>query len=527
MLKVIIADDEIRVCQLISKLIDWNELEMECVAIVHDGISALEAIKKWRPHIVITDIRMPGYDGLELIQRSKEVSDQIKFIIISGYSNFEYTQSAIRYEASDYILKPIKKEELNKTLAQVSAALLQHQADQSQQQQILDEAAQSIESQREKELQFAWNQAQASKHASLDSFMKGEYQRIAVVAIDGYTDAEYVDQLRFALLDALALMDKSCQYHFILTRQGQYIIGWFKMNDLGERRFERDVRQCLLNLMNETFYKHDLRYSIAIGSSIHQDEQLDSSFSSCRYNLYQRWLYPDQFIFNDRYGPQDNYLLQSLLEDNQRSLAMAIESLQEEDLKRTFHTMWQKSQTAEPVSGFAYYQWLKQLSVTIQACFMPVRSDVNEIEQFTAHVLIDIERSLTLKQAYDCLVSYTLNMVKAVMAAKNYAESRPVRQARRIIMVRYENDLTLEEISRELGFSASYFSALFKKETGQKFIDYLIQVRIDASKDLLRNTNLTVAEICRQIGYKDQKHFTSQFKKNTGLKPSEFRKLYA
>lgn len=119
MLKVIIADDEIKVCKLIHHLVDWESMGLEVAAIINDGISALKSIKEIKPDIVITDIRMPGYDGIELIRRTKEILPDVFFIIISGYSQFEYAQNAIKYGVENYLLKPIKKVELINTLSKI------------------------------------------------------------------------------------------------------------------------------------------------------------------------------------------------------------------------------------------------------------------------------------------------------------------------------------------------------------------------------------------------------------------------
>ncbi len=89
-MKVLIADDEIKVCRLIQHLVDWDALEMDIVGFANDGKTAYESICEKKPDIVITDIRMPVYDGLELIRRAKEVNPEINFIVISGYSQFEY-----------------------------------------------------------------------------------------------------------------------------------------------------------------------------------------------------------------------------------------------------------------------------------------------------------------------------------------------------------------------------------------------------------------------------------------------------
>ena len=123
MLKVLIADDERKVCQLIEKLIDWQALDMQVTATAENGIEALERIKEHHPDIVITDIRMPGYDGLDLIRLGQEINPRMEFIIISGYRHFEYAQTAIRYGVNAYILKPIKKDELTGTLKKLGSKL--------------------------------------------------------------------------------------------------------------------------------------------------------------------------------------------------------------------------------------------------------------------------------------------------------------------------------------------------------------------------------------------------------------------
>ena len=119
MIKVLIADDELRICELIFRLIDWEALGMSVIAVAHDGRETIKIIKNEMPDIVITDIRMPGYNGVDVIRIGKEYNSDIQFIIISGYSQFDYAQNAIHYGVSDYLLKPIKAEELTKALLRI------------------------------------------------------------------------------------------------------------------------------------------------------------------------------------------------------------------------------------------------------------------------------------------------------------------------------------------------------------------------------------------------------------------------
>lgn len=112
---------------MICKLIHWEELEMKLVGTASNGIGALQMIEAEHPDLVLTDIRMPGYDGMELLKRARIQNPDMEFIIISGYSHFEYAQTDIRYGVSDYILKPVNEEALNATLQKVRQRYMEHQ----------------------------------------------------------------------------------------------------------------------------------------------------------------------------------------------------------------------------------------------------------------------------------------------------------------------------------------------------------------------------------------------------------------
>ena len=116
MLRVVLADDERKVIFLLRELIDWDKLGYEIVGVAHDGLRALELVADKQPHLLVTDIRMPGCSGLDLIRQAKERQPGMHCIIISGYREFEYAQSALKYGVEDYLLKPIKKEELTSLL---------------------------------------------------------------------------------------------------------------------------------------------------------------------------------------------------------------------------------------------------------------------------------------------------------------------------------------------------------------------------------------------------------------------------
>ena len=117
--KVLIVDDEYFIGKLIYKLIAWDEKNLECVSILDNGEDAIDYIKKNTPDIVITDIRMPGVSGLDLIRETRDTSNKIQYIIISGYREFEYAREAMKYGIDHYVLKPVNKDDLSEALDDV------------------------------------------------------------------------------------------------------------------------------------------------------------------------------------------------------------------------------------------------------------------------------------------------------------------------------------------------------------------------------------------------------------------------
>lgn len=121
--RVLIVDDEKRIGILVKNLIRWRELDMECVGVFDHGADALEAVRTNPPDIVITDIKMPQISGLELIQRAQQIKEDLFFIVISGYKEFEYAHKALEFGVENYLLKPIDEDELNQVLEKINVKM--------------------------------------------------------------------------------------------------------------------------------------------------------------------------------------------------------------------------------------------------------------------------------------------------------------------------------------------------------------------------------------------------------------------
>ena len=146
MLRVVLADDEKKVLLLMCKLIDWESLGFEIVGMASDGMHALEMIRDKQPHLLVTDIRMPGFDGIDLIRQAKQIQPGLHFIVVSGYAQFEYAQNALKYGVEGYLLKPLKVQEMTDLLTRLKGKLSEQatieyrlkKSDEREQERIID-----------------------------------------------------------------------------------------------------------------------------------------------------------------------------------------------------------------------------------------------------------------------------------------------------------------------------------------------------------------------------------------------------
>ena len=129
-------------------------------------------------------------------------------------------------------------------------------------------------------------------------------------------------------------------------------------------------------------------------------------------------------------------------------------------------------------------------------------------------------------ELFDCLIRFEKKHMEAEDIRRRSEALRPIRIAKQYVQEHYSQSITLEDVCAATGFSVSYFSALFKKESGEGFSKYLTGVRMEHAKELLQESSLPVTEVCARVGYSDLKHFTQTFKKYTSLSPAQYRKLY-
>ena len=168
---------------------------------------------------------------------------------------------------------------------------------------------------------------------------------------------------------------------------------------------------------------------------------------------------------------------------------------------------------------------LLELTVSAGRLFL-LRPEIEDRERLGQEFEAACDRCGQKAELFQCLSCLQREQLETIQQRRRSDIIRPIRMAKQYVQEHYSQPITLEGVCEVAGFSPSYFSALFKKETGEGFAKYLTRVRMEKAKELLQQTNLPVSEICAQVGYSDLKHFTQNFKKETNLNPGQYRKLY-
>ncbi len=535
MLKILIADDEPKVVQLIQKLIDWQSLNMELTGIAHNGLEAYEKIEILYPDIVITDIRMPGLDGLDLVKKSRELGHPIEFIIISGYRHFEYAQTALKYGVSDYLLKPIKKTELMETLTK-----LKSRYEERHEQLTYEERVRLAMKSDAERLRTNWfssilyrenSEYEAYSLSEINSqyyyrFQPGYFQ-IICLKFDGNPMAEE-GSLEFMAektnqIVQQQLSDTVYDFELYVEHLHVYLLLNYRKED--KRTIRRQCKAILNDLIILESILQGVQVTVGFGDPVEDISQLRRSLQSSRYLIEQRLVAGTGKLLEGEIKRRLDLADGEWFARFNQKMNTALESLDRQLVRECLEELKADLLKDPQISGHDIIQMCREVCNVYQF-FMKghkITADHSIIETFNQ----GSEHCSSASELLRYLRKVIISAYDQAVEGKLQEENRPIRIAKQYIKDNFSRTLTLEEVSGAAGFNPTYFSSLFKKETGKTFLEYLSWTRMEQAKNLLKETNRNVADICEAVGYSDVKYFTRNFTKYTGLKPNEYRKLYS
>ncbi|WP_099469752.1 response regulator transcription factor [Konateibacter massiliensis] len=538
MLKVLIVDDEESICNLIHYLVPWKELDMQVVCMLHNGGEAIEVLKEQRIDILISDARMPGCDGIELIKWCRDNQPRLKCIIISGFRHFEYAHGAMKYGAVDYLLKPIKKDELVETLQQISNGIRQEkdvEEDKLVMQKVIDLNKDNLKRHFINSYIFGNSMTSNEDIAETDineqyklNFQKGVYQTIFFKLDDVSKAHKELEQLMLRMEEKIDAEMKAFCSEYAGTRTHTGII--YLVNYPVEKTtcFLTFIQGLYESLEKQVDLFEYLRLTIGIGAKQtdikYIRECMQTAGSAVKYRIVNE---EEHILEYEKYQYKEVDISTVLTREIEEIIKNCLKTGNKDGLHRCILKTKSDIAKIQNCSPLLLYDYAAQFGMWLKGNMEEITDSEEEKRQAYIKYNEEIDHAISAEDIWRAAEGFAEYSIDYVAHAMKNTTVKPLRLAMEYIAEHYREPITLELVAEAVMLSPNYLSKMFKNETGTNFSEYLVSKRIEKASELLRNTDKAIANIAEEVGYADLKYFRKLCKKYMGLKPSEYRKLYS
>lgn len=529
--RIMLVDDEEEVRKAMIRSMDWEQLGFTVAGDAENGEEALEKLEQLEPDVVMTDIRMPYMDGLTLIARIRERYPFIKILIFSGYDDFEYAKQAIKFKVTEYILKPVNGEELAEILKRVKKSL-DEEIKQRRNISILQESYMgSLPILKEL---FLNDLVQRTSDVSDVVPKLREYGidildarkwLAAVIYIEHTEQAE--DRVLSKHQELIPISVRSlvedhlkpyCRFAVFNSTEGITLIAAVDQNN---------TETGLINLLNDICKESrrllEVVITIGVGCSCDTLQEIGRSYQTAVDALGYRAIVGDgrTLCINDVEPISRGKLL--LDAKGEAELTAAIKFGTCEQIESILREL-----TAHMEDAKVHVGQYQVYMLTVVNCLVRLMQqyDLNMEEMFDSEEqYMDIMRGVCRRETFaDELVPVACRMNEALNRERDNTTKRVILEAKAYIQENYSDpDLSVDMLCRHLHMSPAYFSTVFKRETGQTYINYLTEVRLRKAEELLKNTDDKTYKIAEKVGYQEQNYFSYVFKKRFGISPTKYR----
>jgi two-component system response regulator YesN len=530
MLKVMIVDDEIIVRIGLQSCISWEEYGYEVVGTAEDGIQALAMMEYHRPDVIFTDIRMPEMGGLELIRSIRNLYPQVKILVLSCLNDMEYVKEAIRLGAEDYILKlSLKPNLLVDILAKVKAKIEQERT--TGQQEEIESAQQRYFSRKQiyqrilSKATFPTEQGILLNSLAIQQTPE-EHFIICCCSIDDYDNARRQSSfnehylLKFAILNIINEFLSDFPFHESMEiSDDEYLI-------LVRVHTEDDgvslLKGCHASFNDAVRTHLNITTSWGISDSFENLNLLSLKWQQAKAALTRRFFHGYSSFLLPEYihDPQhiesisdvtfESSLLQAVTSHNRNDVTRIIDKWA--DLIRSY-----KGITPPIACTAAVEVWLSLSRLMARhgldgCCVLP-----NQL----SNPSLDFLQVETL----DCLCDYLKNIVySCIDVIEQNRNQRPeIIKLKQYIADNIHENITLSKAAKMCNLSRTYFSSVFKKETGENYLCYLNRSKMEWARDIIAIHNITISEAAYKVGIMSESHFCKLFRKYIGVNPSQIK----
>lgn len=535
-IKVFLVEDEMVIRRGIKNSIDWEKEGYIFCGEASDGELAYPMIIKEKPDILITDIRMPFMDGLELCKLVKKELPNIKILILSGYDEFDYAKEAIRLGVTEYLLKPISSGKLLEALNGVSESIRREKEDKDLVRKYMEEMRENTEHEKQKffEQMIAGNLSMAD---ALETGKKYEMSLSAgmynlllfrfTLGEENRKSGELLGEAEYAI----EKLTERLEYVFEFQRG---VEGWafLLMADNEEQMSER-VKELSKDLEEIMKNYSTIAYFGGIGQPVARLRELEESFREAERALAARFtmelnriISVDDIRMAQNVDTLDDIEITSFgeIEKTRTMLEKFLNNGVEDELDE-FVDVYINELPEENLKSVLMRQYI------IMDAYIVMMSFCEKIEGIEGEMQAqseELKNSMKTIQTVEEIKNYIRMLLKKIIGVRDTISGRRysdiIEIAKDQIRKTYMSDeISLNTVAAEVGMSPSYFSSIFSKEMGKTFVEYLTEIRMDRAKELLMCSSMKTSEIGYEVGYKDPHYFSYIFKKTQNCTPKEFR----
>jgi two-component system response regulator YesN len=533
MYKVLIVDDEKYVRRWVRNCIDWTQYGFCIIGEAINGEDALQKIRDLHPDVVFLDMKMPIMDGATVIEKVNLMNPQIFFVVLSGYKEYEYMRSAIKNNAVDYLLKPIKPEDVLDALIKVQSRLEEVQKRSGMELQRKKMMKENLELRKERFLSDLLDEKVITS-IELDKKLS-EFgieiceNRFAVVIINYDTintgpkrgspkdDELLKSSIRNICSELYAQKNiKSCFFN-----KNDNIISILSTLLDGPEMAKLVMDTCRLALDRINRFLNISIY-FAIGNVVDNVICLGYSYKEACKAMELRILYGKNNVVTVFDTPK-GFLPDILDFTEENKLITAIKSADYALSKDVVGKIFQKLQGIRmPGIETIKMVYYRLISVILRSIYdigiTPSYLSIDEIKLFSA--ISEMDSLEEMQEEIILLIQNAISGIRNKLSIKNSV----VEKAKFYINENLSKEINLTNIADYVHITPNYLCSLFKAETRQNLSDYIINLRIEKAKSLLQDEELRIYEIGEKVGYKETKYFCRVFKKITGKSPMQFRK---
>ncbi|MCM3630747.1 response regulator [Paenibacillus glycanilyticus] len=513
MYRVLLVDDEPFAIEGLQLLIDWEKNGFEVEAVCGDGEEAARLIRESKPDLVVTDIRMPFMDGLELITQMRlEGHKQTKFVVMSGYSDFEYARRALHLGVSHYLTKPIMSDEADEVLESLNK--------------VLGEEG--------RKKRAVWYNERFSRRRALSAFIRGEaLSDEELTAVDrisaeagcwAYIHVELEESVLAAALEAVEKMLESGAR--AEGTPGGYILNQ-EIASFGLICKLREDNKPALREIAELVYEQIRKavnggFSLVVGSAVSELTDISVSFRHA--------MEASSYLFFDRkQGPlyyeeikEQGFGYDSHLWGAAEGIIEAVETNNElqiiERLQRIFDHFAGQMTMPSLISAFATH-----IMVQCSGICKELGGDADRLLERTGSPLAGVnEQSLLKLHAF--LLSFCLMCREELAALRSRQQGGTIAKVEEYLRVHYRESVTVKEIAEIYFMNPVYLGQAFTRKYGVSIHEYIHHLRMDEAKEQLHKKEISGAALAEGLGYCSYQHFLKQFEKRYGMKLAEYKK---